>query len=134
MANIHDVFPSKFLKASDLKGSRPILVFERVEIEEMREGEEALVAYFRGREKGMVINKSKAGILASIYGPETENWVGEYVQLYETTVDFKGKRTPSIGIQIPTKAEQRAFEEQQKGKGATVPKQPAPAGDDEVPF
>lgn len=138
MANIHDVFPSKYLKSADLKGSQPILIFERVEIEEMRAGEEALVAYFRGREKGMVVNKSKANILASVYGPETENWIGEYVQLYETTVDFQGKRTPSIGIKIPTKAEQREFEAKHGNKVATAPpsKQPAHAtsDDDEVPF
>jgi hypothetical protein len=126
MANIHDVFPSKYLKASELKGQRPIVTIDRVEIEAGNNNDELLVAYFKGKSKGMVINKTKANIISTMYGPETDNWVGEQIQLYETTADFNGKRTAAIGVQIPSKRDREAAQKTPAPSAATA--------DDEVPF
>ena len=102
--NVNDIFPSNYLKASDLKGAQPRVTIDKVELEILGQGAQAQqrpVIYFLGKDKGLVANKTNMGAIAMVYGDETDEWHGAEIVLFETMVDFQGKTTPAIRVKIP---------------------------------
>ena len=102
--NILDAFPSKYLKARDLKGTEPTVTIARVELEVLgRTREQCLVAYFAGKTKGLKLNKTCALAIAAIAGSEeTERWAGTTIRLYATTAEFGKQAYPVIRITAAT--------------------------------
>lgn len=99
--NINDAFPSKYLKASDLQGRNHPVTIANVVTEDIGKGEEKLIIYFQGHKKGMVLNKTNANNIGILYGPETEDWVGQPIIIFEAMVDFQGKTVPALRIRGP---------------------------------
>lgn len=123
--NINEAFPSNYLKSSDLQGSTPTVTMSHVTTEQMGD-DRKLVLYFQGKEKGMVLNKTNANNIASLYGPETEDWQGKKIMLAVAWVDFQGRSVEALRVRPPA-------------NGKPAPKQEAPARkmadmDDEIPF
>lgn len=117
-----DVFPGQYLKAADLGGKRVPVVVDRVEGEEIG-GEHKAVMYFRGKDKGLVLNKTNWSMLEEITGKEdSDDWDGTRIVLYPAKTDYQGKRVDCIRIDPPPAGSQPA------------PPPPPPADDDEVPF
>jgi len=106
MANINDVFPAKYLKARDLQGKEPIVTIDRVEFEPVgRSRELKPVVYFRGKEKGIVLNKTNANKIIEISGSaETDAWPGTALKLYTTEADFGGETYDVVRIKTPNGA------------------------------
>lgn len=98
--NINEAFPSNYLKAADLKGQTPTVTMSHVVSEQMGD-DRKLVLYFKGKEKGVVLNKTNANNIASIYGPETDAWEGQKVTLAAAWVDFQGRSVEAIRIRPP---------------------------------
>jgi len=99
--NINEAFPSKYLKASDLQGRNISVTISNVEKEDIGKGEEKLIIYFQGKQKGMVLNKTNANNIAAIYGPETDDWIGQPIVIFEAMVDFQGKTVPALRVRSP---------------------------------
>jgi hypothetical protein len=100
-------FPSKYLKAGDLGDNDVVLVMDRVEIEEVGQGDdqkELPILYFKKVDKGLVLNKTNSNVIENLYGDETDDWAGEEICLFATMVDFAGKSTPAIRVKSPKKA------------------------------
>ena len=97
--NINDVFPSKYLKASDLDGHKIKLTIKSVEMEEIGTDEKP-VLYFEGKKKGLVLNKTKGAVLAASYSPETDGWVGKEIAIFPGQVNFQGQMVPSITVEV----------------------------------
>lgn len=137
MPNIQDAFPSNYLKASDLKGSQPVVTIDRVEFEPVgRTKEMKPVLYLVGKEKGIVLNKTNANNITNLAGTgETEQWTGVRIRLYATHVEFQGESVEAIRIKAaPPQAAGTARQTQ-----APPPPQPEPAEamaitDDDIPF
>ena len=125
MGNYNDVFPSKYLKASDLNGQARNAVIERVEKEKMQTGEQKLVAYFRNGTKGMVLNKTNCKTIAHIaMSDETADWIGQVVQVFVADVEFQGEMVAALRLRQP-----------QKQRPVATPKpKPAPEPDIEPNF
>jgi hypothetical protein len=104
MPNINDVFPSKFLKAHDLQGRAWTLTIARVEFEVMGRTRETLpVVYFRGRPKGLKLNKTNAMAITAIAGSAlTEDWIGVVVTIYATVADFGGQAYDVVRVRAAT--------------------------------
>jgi len=124
--NIDSAFPSKYLKASDLGENQPVVTIDRVEVEPIgRDREMKPVVYFKGKEKGVVLNKTNARKIAELAGSsDTDDWNGVQVRLYATETEFGGETFECIRI---------------KAAGAAKPKPaPKPVEDeldaDSVPF
>jgi hypothetical protein len=97
-----DVFESKYLKAADISGHEPTVVMDKVEMESIQEGEpQRPVLYFKGKKKGMVLNRTNWNTIAYLYGDESDEWPGEKITLFEAMVDFKGTTTPALRIKRP---------------------------------
>ena len=93
MPNVNDIFPSKFLHAHDLQGRATSVTITRVEFEVMGRTRETLpVVYFKGKSKGLKLNKTNATVIATLaHSAQTEDWIGVIVTLYATTADFGGQ-------------------------------------------
>ncbi len=99
--NINDVFPSKYLKASDLQGRDHSVIIERCEREKVgREDEMLPILYFKDKQKGLILNKTNAKVIGGIHGPETDGWPGKAITLYSTEVDFAGQTTLGTRVRL----------------------------------
>lgn len=99
------LFPSKYLKASDLREKEVVLTIDPergVKVEKLqRQGgakEPRPVLYFleckaaaerKGEEeKALVLNKTNAKVIAAMYGTDTDKWKGQRITLYPTRTKF----------------------------------------------
>jgi hypothetical protein len=92
-------------------------------------GEQELkaVVYLDQDTRGLVLNKTNAGVLVDNFGDDTEAWIGEVVVLYPDRASFGGKVYDVIRVRMPKKTEPAA---------STEPAAPTPGDDmsDEIPF
>lgn len=131
MPNINDSFPSNYLKASDLKGSEVVVTIDRVAFEPVgRQKEMKAVVYFKGKEKGMVLNKTNATKVTALAGSAlTEDWDGIRIKLYPTETEFGGETVECIRVKnAPANGQPR-----QQPKPAPEP-EPEPVDESEIPF
>ncbi len=112
MGDINDAFPSRYIKASDLKGTQPIVTMDRVEYEEIGQGsskDRKPILYFLAKTKGLVLNKTNANKIIEIAGsPVTEEWHGVQIQLFATHVEFQGDTVEAIRVRAPKTAKATA--------------------------
>lgn len=98
--NINEMFPSKYLKGTDLVNKHVDVVIEGVSYtDEFDEGRK-YVLQFKGAKKLLMLNKTNVGILQWLF-PEvtdTDEWIGKKIQLYAELVSFKGKTGPAVRI------------------------------------
>jgi len=98
---ISKLFPSKFVKATDLNGKTPTLTMLKVKEEKMGHGNDAEikpVLYFKNATKGLVLNRTNGVAIANLYGDETDGWEGKRITLYATTIRAFGKLQDVIRI------------------------------------
>lgn len=127
MPNINDAFPSKFLSAHDLRGAEPIVTMDRVAYEPVGTDEEMkAVLYFRGKDKGLVLNKTNAYKITELMRSAiTEEWAGQKIRLFATETQFAGKTVPCIRVKAAPSA----------GHGSQPPQStPAPPPHPSEPF
>jgi hypothetical protein len=132
MPNINDAFPSKYLRASDLRGTQPIVTIDHVNFEEVgRTKDRKLVVYFVGKEKGLVCNKTNGTKIAQLLGEsDTDNWHGGKIRLYSTEVEFSGDTVEAIRV----KAAGNGAAQQRLAPPPPPEDAGEPAFDDEIPF
>lgn len=99
--NINEAFPSKYLKAADLKGKKVIVKIAKVEFEQFEDNKPKPIIYFENKEKGLVGNKTNCMVIASGYGPETNGWIGKEIALYTAQVPFQGQMTDALRVELP---------------------------------
>lgn len=100
---LSEVFPSKYVKADDIpEGKKVPVVIDRCKQEEVgREKDLRLVLYFKGSNKGFVVNKTNGTAIGDAYGRDTDLWIGKPILLYRTTTSFAGDTLPCIRVSIP---------------------------------
>jgi hypothetical protein len=144
--NIEEAFPSKYLKASDLKGQRVTVKMDRVETETMGD-DHKVILYFQGKEKGLVLNVTNKNMIVDLYGYETEDWVGQPIVLYEAMVQFRDKMVPALRVMKPPARRPQhqpgSFVDRKISGGGTIVDSVAPVKggsmkdqlpEDEIPF
>ena len=129
---ISAAFPSKHLKAADIKGKEVRVVIDRVEIEEMQDGEHKPVIYFQNKEKGVVCNRTNADTLSETYTDNTDAWTGRQAILFTVkTKDPSGRTVDGIRIRVP--AQQVAAKPMLKAV-TQESEDPAAGMNDDIPF
>jgi hypothetical protein len=131
--NIDQAFPSKYIKASALEGRTVAVVIDRVEVENVgRNKDTKPVLYFRGKEKGLVLNRINSKKIAEIAGSsDTEDWSGVQVAIYPTTTEFEGETVECIRIKA---APQRPQGTPSAVAPAPPPPPPVELTEDDIPF
>jgi hypothetical protein len=133
--NILDYYPSDYLRAADLHGKSPVVTILRVSEDEVGANRDLKpIIFFEGKDKGLILNKTNSTSLADMFGGETENWIGERITLFETSVSYQGKTVPAIRIRMAPRgraaeAANAAIERAQQ-KASTA----AELIDDDIPF
>jgi hypothetical protein len=99
------LFPSKFVKAADLRGKNVTVTIERIQPKEklvMNGGKTDYkpVIFLKGKEKGWILNKTNARAIAKIYGPELTNWLGRDVVIMATEVEARGELVEAIRVNV----------------------------------
>lgn len=104
---VGSAFPGQYIKAADLQGKRVQVIIDNVAMEDIG-GETKPVLHFRGKDRGLVLNKTNATSIWGITGTdETDEWSGHTVVLYPSKTDFQGKRVDCIRIDPPARPVQR---------------------------
>lgn len=106
--NVNDIFPSRFVKAHDLGDKEVTVTVKSATMEDMGHGAEKetkLCIWFERATKGFVLNKTNAMIIASMYGPETDNWKGKAITIYSARVKAFGAWHDAVRVkeQIPAR-------------------------------
>ena len=130
-----DLFPSKYVKASDLEDGPKTVVMRELVVEEIGQGKSAEpkgVLYFSDFDKGMVLNVTNCRTIEDGYGTETDAWPGKPIELFSMKVDFKGDRVDAVRVRIPKPP---------SADELIDPQEPPPSSgsgpvdlDDEIPF
>ena len=113
--NIDDAFPSTYLKAADLKGHSVEVIIDRIDYEEVGDGKKP-VAYFVGKERGLVLNVTNSVVIRDRFGTETDDWHGKTIFVYPTKTSFRGELVDCLRVRLPDEPE------------------PQPMTDDNIPF
>lgn len=103
---ISEEFPSQYLKAADLGGREIRVTMGRVERETIGT-DKKLVLYFKGKEKGLVLNKTNAGTIGDGYGDDTDDWYEQSLILFSVKTDYQGKVVDAIRCRVPTAKDNR---------------------------
>lgn len=98
--NVNDAFPSKWMKADDIAGDTHVTI-KSVTMERIGDDETKPVVWFQEFQKGMVLNKTNANNCSSIYGPDTDSWIGRPMVLTTAWVDFQGRSTLALRLYPP---------------------------------
>jgi hypothetical protein len=133
MAKRNEIFPSKYLKASDLAGKPLVVEVEQAPTETLGSGsdtEKKTVLHFRNGVKPQPLNMTNWDAVAAIAGDDTKDWPGHRLELYPTTTELKGKVVDCIRIRAPQQKERNP-------KGPEVPPKNEDRNDDmddDIPF
>ena len=119
------LFPSTYLKAAEiLPGQEVPVTISHIAIEDIG-GDSKPVLYFRGSERGLVLNRTNACRIEDAYGYDTDTWSDKPVALYSESVSFQGKMTRGVRIRVPAKPPVSEM----------TPTSPAPPDiDEKIPF
>ena len=99
--DINQAFPSNYLRACDLQGRTVTVKIASVGVEKVgQEGDTKPVMHFEGKEKGVILNKTKSTTLQNVFGPETNHWIGQIITLAAGQTNFKGELVACINFGI----------------------------------
>lgn len=132
--NINEAFPSAFINAAALNGKTHTVQIKRFDPKvEMTDGELKPAIYFENRSAGLILNKTNATVLASIHGPETDQWVGRSIDLRVEKVSFQGQMMDGIRV-APATQTAATTPATPATPEPTAPAAPAYDVEDDVPF
>jgi hypothetical protein len=109
MAKRDEFFPSRYLKAADLKGKPVVVEIEEARIETFETGggeARKTVLHFRGgRVKPLPLNMTNWDAVADVAGDDTEDWRRHRIEVFPTTTEMKGKIVDCVRIRPPAQRE-----------------------------
>jgi len=129
---ISETYASNYLKAADLQGRSVPAVIDDCRLEHFDDESKPLLL-FRGKSKGLILNKTNAGFLVQVFGDDTDAWRGQTVELYPTSVMFSGRMVDAIRIRLPAQQQRPAAPPAPTAAAPPAAPEPAPFSDD-VPF
>ena len=99
MTTISEAFPSLYIKAADLNNRTIKLKIDKVVFEEIGQNKDRKpVMYFVDTKKGLVLNKTNAEQIGSVYGQQFEGWSGKEIELFSQMVAFQGQSVAAIRV------------------------------------
>ena len=134
MAKRSEIFPSKYLKESDLAGKPLEVEIKDAPTETLGSGSDAekkTVLYFGNGVKPLPLNMTNWDAVAALAGDDTKDWPGHRLELYPTTTELKGKVVACIRIRAPRQKERKP-----KADPGAPPKDEGKDDDmdDDIPF
>jgi hypothetical protein len=135
MTSRNEAFPSKYLKAADLKGRAVTLEIAAAPEETLTgfdgQSQTKTVVYFAGTKKKLPLNRTNWNAIADVTGEDdSDNWPGKKVELYPSTTEMNGTTMACIRVRTPAvRAAPLA-----KSDAATARRDAASDMEDEIPW
>lgn len=96
---VSEAFPSRFLKAEDLRGKKVAVTIKYVEMEKVGEDVRPVMS-FVGKDKVLTVNKTNALMCAKLLGTDDmDEWSGKKIVLRPDVTTFGGKPVDCIRIE-----------------------------------
>ncbi len=96
---VSEAFPSRFLKAEDLRGKKVLVTIKYVEMEKIGEDVRPVVT-FVNKDKQLTLNKTNSLMIAKLVGTEEmEDWGGKKIVLRPDVTTFGGKPIDCIRVE-----------------------------------
>jgi len=136
MASIMKNYRGRYLKAEDI--ARPVraeiseIVDEQVNREDPRDIKS--VVYFKGGQRGLVLNQTNARALAEAFGDNIEGMRGKVIELYRDVANFGGKSVPCVRLRLPAAAAAAAPAAEEPPPQQEENPFVEPEGEDDIPF
>ena len=103
--NFDDMYPSKYLAASDVpEGKSFVLTVKSVEMAKMPDDKEKPVLHFQDAKKGLICNFTNGNVIRGAYGRNTNDWMGKQIEIYQDETAFGSKIVPCLRVRIPVGA------------------------------
>ena len=98
--DVTEFLTGNYLTAAEMKAPANVTIrcVEREMIGQGQDQQPKLVLYSNELQKGLVLNKTNLGVIAQLYGTETERWPGQALQLYSELVNFQGRMVSGIRV------------------------------------
>ena len=126
MANLNEMFPSRFLKGSDFQPGQEFLVtMAQCTSEAMSDGSQQWGLMFDKAQKGLVLNQTNGQTIGGLYGDDTESWIGKQLVLF--TMKVQGPKGIVDGIRV------RAPQDNEKAAPPEAPPVPVADADAALP-
>lgn len=90
---VSKAFGSRYLQTADIPEEGRDLTIASL-AEEKIGGDHKYVLYFREEALGLPLNKTNAEELASMFGDDSDDWIGEQVNVFQAFTQYQGRRTP----------------------------------------
>ncbi len=106
MAGVEEMYASNsdWLKAEDLGSKEVGVKIEKTSVESVGlpgKEQDKLLLTFKGKEKGLLLNKTNAKVVAKAYGDDYSGWNGCDIILFPTVCEYEGKSVDCIRLRIP---------------------------------
>lgn len=96
---VSEAFPSRFLKAEDLRGKKVAVRIKFVEMEKVGEDTRPVIT-FVGKDKVLTLNKTNALMISKIVGTDDmDEWGGKQIVLRPDVTTFGGKPIDCIRVE-----------------------------------
>jgi hypothetical protein len=100
--DFQSLYGTKYLSAGDVvaRGGKLRATIAKIGFDELGQDSNHVKAilYFDGLHKGLVLNKTNAGVLRDALGEKWADWVDAVVGLYVEQVTYGGKRVPGVRL------------------------------------
>jgi hypothetical protein len=102
----NEAFPSKYLKHQDLNGRAVAVTIKDVEQHTLN-GEPKHVLFFKGKEKGLVLNRTNWDLIEETHG-DSDDWPGKQIILAPDRTKYQGRRVECIRVRPPVETPKAA--------------------------
>jgi hypothetical protein len=101
MPSINELFPGRYFKAETLAGKARVLTIGAVERDKLSDGSVKPVVKFEDEPMKLVLNRTNANAIATLYGNITDNWIGKPIELYPTRTQFGSNMVDAVRVRAP---------------------------------
>ena len=105
MPKLSEMLPSRFLKKDDVQQPALVTVADIEQVNVAPEGKPAENKWtmtFNELDKPLVLNSTNMNVLASIYGDDSDGWLGKQIVIYhDPNVSFGGKLVGGLRLRAP---------------------------------
>ncbi len=96
------LFKGSYLAAVEFNGRTPTFTIKAVQVVTMEDdkggSEDRGVVFFTETDRGLVLNKTNAILIAAMFGNETREWHGKRITLHSVPVKFGRETVPGIRV------------------------------------
>jgi len=130
---VSEAYPSKHLSAPDLNGQNVRVTMDHVEMEKLGDDNKP-VLYFKGKQKGLVLNKTNSKTIAQAYGDEMDDWNGQELILFAVMTEYQGNPVEGLRVRMPQPKDNKPGARPSSADMGREPARKPEVHDDEIPF